>query len=91
MYTLTNYTLQGAGAELTKRALLRLDAAGLGPYLQMAVHDEIIFSIPEDEVEHWLPIIKVNMSFMNGEFLVNLPAEPEVYGDRWGNGYSEES
>lgn len=88
-YTLTNYTLQGTGAELTKTALVRLDAAGLGQYLQMAVHDEIIFSVPEDLVEEWLPVIQECMSFVSGEFLVNLPAVPEVYGDRWGNGYKE--
>ncbi len=88
-YTLTNYVLQGTGAELTKTALVRLDAAGLGPYLQMAVHDEVIFSIPGDLVEEWLPVIQECMSFVSGEFLVNLPAQPEILGERWGDGYAE--
>ena len=86
MYTLTNYMLQGTGAELTKTALLRLDAAGLGSYLQMPIHDEVIFSIPDGEVEHWMPIIQECMSFVSGEFRVPMVAEPEILGKRWGDG-----
>lgn len=86
MYTLTNYMLQGTGAELTKTALLRLDAAGLGPYLQMPIHDEVIFSIPDDEVSQWMPVIQECMSFVSGEFRVPMPAEPEILGKRWGDG-----
>ena len=86
MYTLTNYKLQGTGAELTKTALLRLDAAGLGPYLQMAVHDEVIFSVPEGLVEELMPIIEECMSFISGEFRVPMPAEPEILGLHWGDG-----
>lgn len=86
MYTLTNYMLQGTGAELTKTALLRLDAAGLGTYLQMPIHDEVIFSIPDEEVERCMPIIQECMSFVNGEFRVPMLAEPEILGTRWGDG-----
>lgn len=89
MYTLTNYLLQGSGAEMTKLSLLRLDAAGLGPMIQMAVHDEIIFSVPEEEVDYWMPIIEECMSFVDDEYLVRIPAQPEVYGFRWGDGYGE--
>jgi DNA polymerase-1 len=89
MYTLTNYTLQGTAAELMKKAIVRLDAAGYGPYLQMAIHDEMIFSMPADMVEAALPEIEELMSYCNGEFAVDLPAEPEVIGsDNWGSKYA---
>jgi DNA polymerase-1 len=88
MYTLTNYTLQGTAAELMKKAIVRLDAAGFGPYMQMAIHDEMIFSIPEEMVEEALPRIQELMSYCDGEFAVDLPAEPEVIGDRWGLKYA---
>lgn len=35
VYTLVNYMLQGTGAELLKKALVRLDAAGYGELLRM--------------------------------------------------------
>ena len=88
MYTLTNYTLQGTAAELMKKAIVRLDAAGYGPYLQMAIHDEMIFSMPPEMVEKALPEIEALMSYCNGEFDVDLPAEPEIIGERWGLKYA---
>jgi DNA polymerase-1 len=89
MYTLTNYTLQGTAAELMKKAIVRLDAAGYGPFMQMAIHDEMIFSIPEEMVEAALPEIEELMSYCNGEFAVDLPAEPEIIGKvSWGEKYA---
>ena len=89
LYTLTNYTLQGTAAELMKKAIVRLDAAGYGPYMQMAIHDEMIFSMPEHMVEAALPEIEALMSYVNGEFAVDLPAEPEIIGKvSWGEKYA---
>ncbi|UDL16786.1 DNA polymerase I [Arthrobacter phage Atuin] len=88
LYTLTNYMLQGTAAELMKKAIVRLDAAGYGPYMQMAIHDEMIFSMPEHMVEKALPEIEELMSYCNGEFGVDLPAEPEVIGYNWGLKYA---
>lgn len=86
LYRLTNYLLQGTAAQLMKLAVLRLDAAGLTPYMLMCIHDEIIFSIPEDRVDELFPIIQECMSYTDGEFSVDLTAEPEVLGYRWGDG-----
>jgi DNA polymerase-1 len=89
LYTLTNYTLQGTAAELMKKAIVRLDAAGYGEFMQMAIHDEMIFSMPEHMVEAALPEIEALMSYCNGEFAVDLPAEPEVIGSsNWGQKYA---
>lgn len=85
-YTLVNYTLQGTAAELMKLAVLRLDAAGLTPHIQMIIHDEVILSIPEEKVDELFPIIEECMSYVDGEFAVDLLAEPEVLGHRWGDG-----
>lgn len=88
MYTLTNYTLQGTAAELMKKAIVRLDAAGYGKFMQMAIHDEMIFSMPPELVEDALPEIEALMSYVNGEFDVDLPAEPEIIGSsNWGAKY----
>lgn len=79
--------LQGTGAELLKRALVRLDAAGYGGVLRMPIHDEVIFSIPKEDAEASLPEIEQLMSYKGGQFAVDQIAEPEVCGDRWGNKY----
>lgn len=89
MYTLTNYTLQGTAAELMKKAIVKLDAAGYGPYMQIAIHDEMIFSLPPEMVEQALPEIQALMSYCDGEFDVDLPAEPEIIGSlNWGSKYA---
>lgn len=89
MYTLTNYTLQGTAAELMKKAVVRLEAAGYGPYMQMVIHDEVIFSMPPEMVEDALPEIQDLMSYVDGEFAVDLLAEPEIIGDtNWGAKYA---
>lgn len=89
VYTLVNYTLQGTGAELLKKALVRLDAAGYGEYLRMPIHDEVIFSIPKDIAEGCLPEIEELMSYKGGQFAVDQLAEPEIAGDRWGRKYEK--
>lgn len=89
MYTLTNYTLQGTAAELMKKAIVRLEAAGYGEFMLMAIHDEMIFSLPPDMVEQALPEIQDLMSYVDGEFAVDLLAEPEVIGSgSWGDKYA---
>lgn len=47
-YALLNYMIQGSAAEILKRGLLALEAAGLGPCLRLPVHDEVLMEAPED-------------------------------------------
>lgn len=90
VYTLTNYILQGTAAELMKKAIIRLDAAGYADYMCMPIHDEMIFSLPESDAELAMADIADIMSYCNGEFEVDLPAEPEGPMDRWGSKYRKE-
>lgn len=46
-YQLLNRLIQGVCAELFKLKLLELDAAGLGEYMVLPVHDEIILDLPD--------------------------------------------
>lgn len=90
VYTLTNYILQGTAAELMKKAIIRLDAAGYGNVMCMPIHDEMIFSLPENEAEDAMEDIAQIMSYCNGQFEVDLPAEPEGPMTRWGDKYRKE-
>ncbi len=89
VYSLTNYLLQGHAAELLKRTLVDLDLAGLGANMLLPVHDEVIFSIDEDDAPEAMKLIEEVMSVSDG-YAVNIPAEPEGPLSRWGEKYRDE-
>jgi DNA polymerase-1 len=57
-----NAPLQGAAADIIKRAMIRLPtrlaAEGLSARMLLQVHDELVFEMPEGEVERAAPIIR---------------------------------
>ena len=82
MYTLVNYLVQGAAAELLKMKLIELDNAGFGPYLCLPVHDEIVFDVPADQVNEFA---KAACAVMSDANLLTVPITvgPST-GLRWG-------
>lgn len=88
-YALLNYLLQGHAAELLKRALVRLDAAGLGDNLVLPVHDEVIASVPREDAEEAKRLIVECMEVTDGSYLVPLTAEAEGPLDNWGVKYEK--
>jgi DNA polymerase-1 len=56
-----NARLQGTAADIIRRAMIRMDAAlaraKLNAQMLLQVHDELVFEVPEDEVERTLPVI----------------------------------
>src|SRR5207253_4021563 len=57
-----NARLQGTAADIIRRAMVRMDAAlaksNLSAQMLLQVHDELVFEVPEGEVEKTLPVIK---------------------------------
>jgi DNA polymerase-1 len=57
-----NARLQGTAADIIRRAMVRMDAAlqkeKLSARMLLQVHDELVFEVPEDEVEKTLPVVK---------------------------------
>ncbi|HEX2656609.1 MAG TPA: DNA polymerase I [Xanthobacteraceae bacterium] len=61
-----NARLQGTAADIIRRAMIRmepaLEKAGLSALMLLQVHDELVFEVPEAEVEQTLPVITRVMS-----------------------------
>jgi DNA polymerase-1 len=60
-----NAPIQGSAADIIRRAMIRMEPvlakAGLGAKMLLQVHDELIFEVPDDEVEASLPVIVKTM------------------------------
>lgn len=85
-YVAVNYLLQGHAAECLKIALVNADNSGLGEYMLCPVHDEIVMSVPDPEVEHAARVIKECMTFTDPDlYPVPLTAGPEGPFTRWGD------
>ncbi|WP_181700588.1 DNA polymerase I [Chthonobacter albigriseus] len=56
-----NAPIQGSAADIIRRAMIRmepaLDEAGLSALLLLQVHDELVFEVPDDEIEATLPVV----------------------------------
>ncbi len=63
--TAVNTPLQGTAADLIKIAMIRIDAAlrerGLKSRMTLQVHDELVFEVPENEVETMQPLVRDQM------------------------------
>jgi DNA polymerase-1 len=57
-----NARLQGTAADIIRRAMIRMEEAlaakKLSAQMLLQVHDELVFEVPEDEVEKTLPVVK---------------------------------
>jgi DNA polymerase-1 len=81
-YAAVNYLIQGMAAFFFKMKLLELDAAGLGEWMILPVHDEIILDVPNEEVDN---VCRVLTKVMNDREAFSVPIEAEVsIGPRWG-------
>lgn len=80
-YALVNAAIQGTAADIFKQAIVEMDAAGIADYLVMPVHDELILSVPtEDVAEVEQTLVKV---MERDDFRVPLRVDSHT-GERWG-------
>jgi DNA polymerase-1 len=78
-----NAPLQGSAADIIRRAMIRLEPvlaeAGLHARMLLQVHDELIFEVPEDEVEATKPIVtKVMEKAAEPAVMLNVPLQVEA-------------
>ncbi len=57
-----NAPIQGTAADIIRRAMVRMDRAladaGLAARMLLQVHDELVFEVPDDEVEATIPVVR---------------------------------
>lgn len=81
-YALLNYWIQGGAAEILKYKIVQLDQAGVGDYLTLPVHDEIIADVPLNVSEE---VGQVFREVMNDNTLLSVPITASLQvADRWG-------
>ena len=85
LYAATNYVVQSTARDLLAQAIVDCFDRGLGDYLLLPVHDELIAQAPEAEAEDVAREIGAAMdSTFRG---IPIVSDPEVYGPSWGHGY----
>lgn len=82
-YALVNYLIQGTAADLLHRKMLHLEAAGFEPYIMLPVHDEVLFSFPEEGGEEMAREAHAILEELD-EWAVPLVCGIAGPGDSWG-------
>lgn len=83
--TAVNTPLQGTAADLIKIAMIRIDAAirerGLNSRMTLQVHDELVFEVPEAELDQMRSLVREQME---KAYLLSVPLVAEIgVGPNW--------
>jgi DNA polymerase-1 len=83
--TAVNTPLQGTAADLIKIAMIRIDAAlserGMKSRMTLQVHDELVFEVPENEVEIMQPLVREHMEKVHA---LAVPLQVDIgVGPNW--------
>ena len=86
LYAATNYVVQSTARDVMAQAIVNLFDAGLGDYLLLPIHDEVIGEAPEGEAQEVIDSIQ---EVMRGNGFQGLPLDTdgEVVGTSWGHAY----
>jgi DNA polymerase-1 len=80
-----NTPIQGTAADLIKKTMInihgRLKEEGLETKMLLQVHDELVFEVPEKELERVMPLIKEEME---GVYALRVPLKVDINkGRNW--------
>ncbi|MHA1158735.1 MAG: DNA polymerase I, partial [Alphaproteobacteria bacterium] len=84
-----NAPIQGTAAYIIRRAMLRmeaaLDEAGLNALMLLQVHDELVFEVPQGEVEATLPFVtRIMEEAAEPAIQLTVPLRVDAHaGDNW--------
>lgn len=76
-----NYAIQSVARDIFAHGINRVWKMGLGPYLRLVVHDEVVMSVPADEAESIMAEVQDAMSTtFKG---IPIVTEASILGERW--------
>ncbi len=80
-----NAPIQGSAADLIKIAMIKTSAAlakqGFEAKMLLQIHDELIFLVPDDEVDAILELVRTTM---DEAMALNVPLKASIeYGQNW--------
>jgi DNA polymerase-1 len=84
-YAGLNYMIQGHSAEILKLKVIELDAAGLGPFLRLTIHDEIMGEFPKDQAKDALATMTRILTDRE-TYRVPLTWDGKILEERWVKG-----
>lgn len=78
-----NAPIQGSAADIIRRAMIRMDAAlekaGLSALMLLQVHDELVFEVPDSEVEATIEVVRRVMADAPHPFLqLSVPLQVDA-------------
>lgn len=85
LYSATNYVIQSTSRDILAQAIVDLFDAGLGDYLLLPIHDELLAEAPDNEAAEVAEAITATMTTTFHGVL--LSATAEVTGRSWGSAY----
>jgi len=83
-YSAFNYYIQSGCRDITAQAMHRLYDAGYVEYMRLAIHDELLFSLPSDEPEMVADVARIMSTRVRS---LDLPAEAKIGSRSWGSLY----
>lgn len=86
-YALTNYAIQSSAAEILKQGICDLDAVGLGEYLTLPVHDELVLDVPREIHKEVLHTLVETLNAVGKDYLVPLTWGADVMEKTWAQKY----
>ena len=68
-----NAIIQGTAGEICKEAMVKLDKTldGTDAWMLLQVHDELVVSVPTDQISTWEPVVESDMG--NGRIMMGVP------------------
>ena len=80
-----NTPIQGTAADILKMAMIKMqeeiDKHNFNAKMVIQVHDELVFDVPKNEVEEFIPILK---DVMENIYELKVPLKVDIeYGNTW--------
>lgn len=83
VYAALNYFIQSTSRDITARALIELDRAGYTEFVRLPIHDELVFSFPQERAaELAAKTARIMEMTVNG---LLIPVDSEIGEQSWGS------